>query len=113
MNEQTRRAENFRALHARPGIFAIPNPWDAGSARILAMLGFEALATTSAGFAFTIGKPDGHGAVTREEHLGNAKAIAAASSLPVSADLEGGFGDAPEDCARTIRLAAEAGVVGG
>jgi len=103
----------FAALHEEPGVFVIPNAWDAGSARLLQNLGFQALATTSAGFAFTIGKPDGHGAVTREEHLGNAKAIAAASSLPVSADLEGGFGDAPEDCARTIRLAAEAGVVGG
>src|SRR5262245_55859059 len=113
MISQKEKGRIFAALHEKPGAFVIPNAWDAGSARLLQNLGFLAIATTSAGFAFTIGKPDGTGAATREEHLGNAKAISEATSLPVSADLEGGFGDAPEDCAKTILLAAEAGVVGG
>jgi 2-methylisocitrate lyase-like PEP mutase family enzyme len=113
MISQEEKGRMFAALHEEPGAFVIPNAWDAGSARLLQNLGFQAVATTSAGFAFTIGKPDGMGAVTREEHLGNARQIAEATSLPVSADLEGGFGDKPEDCARTIELAAEAGVVGG
>lgn len=91
----------------------MPNPWDAGSARILESLGFEALATTSAGLAFSLGKPDGEGAVTREETLENARAIIAATNLPVSADLENGYGDDPETCAETIMLAAQAGLVGG
>src|SRR5262245_10393203 len=111
MNLQTTRAEAFKALHERPGVFAIPNPWDAGSAKLLASLGFEALATTSAGFAFSLGKPDG--AVSREETLRHARVIVEATSLPVSADLENGFGDEPETCAETIRFAAEAGLVGG
>src|SRR5262245_55540877 len=111
MNLQMTKAEAFKALHDRPGVFAIPNPWDAGSAKLLASLGFEALATTSAGFAFSIGRPDG--AVTREETLGHARAVVEATSLPVSADLEKGFGDEPEACAETIRLAAKAGLVGG
>jgi 2-methylisocitrate lyase-like PEP mutase family enzyme len=110
---QTARAEAFRALHARPGVFAIPNPWDAGSARMLAALGFEALATTSAGFAYTLGRPDGEGAVTRDETLANARAVVEATSLPVSADLENGFGDDPAACAETIVRAADAGLVGG
>jgi 2-methylisocitrate lyase-like PEP mutase family enzyme len=113
MTSQSARGEAFRALHARPRIFAIPNPWDAGSAKMLAALGFEALATTSAGLAFSLGKPDGEGALSRDETLANARAIAAATPLPVSADLENCFGDAPETCAETIRLAAEAGLVGG
>jgi 2-methylisocitrate lyase-like PEP mutase family enzyme len=113
MISQTEKGKAFAALHEEPGVFVIANAWDAGSARLLQHLGFQALATTSAGFAFTIGKPDGERAVSREEHLGNIRAIAQASSLPVSADLEGGFGDPPEDCAKTIRLAAEAGAVGG
>ena len=113
MNLQMKRAEAFKALHERPGIFAIPNPWDAGSAKLLASLGFEALATTSAGFAFSLGKPDGAGAVSREESLGHARIIVEATSLPVSADLENGFGDEPETCADTIRLAAKVGLVGG
>jgi 2-methylisocitrate lyase-like PEP mutase family enzyme len=100
-------------LHARAGIFVIPNPWDAGSARILAMLGFEALATTSAGYAFSIGKPDAEGAVSRDDMLANARVIVDATSLPVSADLENGFGDDPGSCAQTIALAAQAGLVGG
>ncbi len=113
MISQQEKGRIFEALHEEPGAFVIPNAWDAGSARLLQNLGFQAIATTSAGFAFTIGKPDGIGAVSREENLGNARAIAQATSLPVSADLESGFGDAPEECARTIELAAEAGVVGG
>lgn len=113
MTTQHERGEAFRELHRRPGIFAVPNPWNAGSARMLAALGFEALATTSAGLAFSIGKPDVEGAVTREETLANAREIAAATPLPVSADLENGFGDDPEACAETIRLAAAAGLVGG
>lgn len=111
---QSEKAERFRALHARPGAFVIPNPWDAGTARILTSLGFEALTTTSAGLAFTLGKRDGVGIVTREETLANARAIVEATDLPVAADLENGFGDAPEIVAETIRLAGErAGLVGG
>lgn len=110
---QSTRAQAFRALHERPRIFAIPNPWDAGSAKMLAALGFEALATTSAGFAFSLGKPDGEGAVDRDETLANVRAIVNATPLPVSADLENGFGDDPATCAQTIRMAAEAGLVGG
>jgi 2-methylisocitrate lyase-like PEP mutase family enzyme len=112
-SSQAEKGERFRALHARPGAFVIPNPWDAGTARILAGLGFEALTTTSAGLAFALGKRDGMGEVTREETLANAGAIARATDLPVAADLENGFGDEPEVAAETIRLAAEAGVVGG
>jgi 2-methylisocitrate lyase-like PEP mutase family enzyme len=111
--EQTERARRFHALHERPGAFAIPNPWDAGSAKLLAAMGFEALATTSAGYAFSIGKPDSRGAVTRDETFENVRAIVAATSLPVSADLENGFGDDPASCAETIRMAARAGLVGG
>jgi len=113
MTTQQRKAENFRTLHQRPGAFIIPNPWDAGTAKLLARMGFEALATTSAGLAFALGRPDGEGAITRTETLANARDIVAATELPVSADLENGFGDRPEDCAATIRLAAEAGLVGG
>src|SRR5215470_9916769 len=94
----------FQQLHQRPETFVIPNPWDAGSARILTALGFEALATTSAGFAFSIGVRDD--ATTRAEVLDNARSIVEATHLPVSADLMHGFGRSPEDCAETIRLAA-------
>ena len=107
------RGEALRKLHEGPGIFVIPNPWDAGSAKMLADLGFEALATTSAGVAFSLGKPDAEGIVTRDEALANARAIIDATPLPVSADLENGFGDDPQTCAETIRLAAEAGLSGG
>ena len=111
---QVEKGQRFQALHVRPGAFVIPNPWDAGTARILAALGFEALTTTSAGLAFALGKRDGVGQVTREETLANARAIAEATDLPVAADLENGFGDAPETAAETIRLAGEtAGLVGG
>ena len=113
MTDLTDRATAFRALHEGPACFAIPNPWDAGSAKMLAALGFPALATTSAGFAFSIGRPDAANAVSRDETLQNARAIVEATPLPVSADLENGFGDAPEDCAETIRQAAAAGLVGG
>src|SRR5262245_37294476 len=111
---QLQKGERFKALHARAGAFVVPNPWDAGTARILEGLGFEALTTTSAGLSFMLGKRDGEGTVTREETLANAKLVADAVDLPVAADLENGFGDAPEAAARTIRLAGEqAGLVGG
>ena len=110
---QAEKAKRFEALHARAGSFVIPNPWDAGSARILESLGFEALATTSGGLAFALGRSDGFGAVSREEALDNARSIVNATDLPVSADLENGYGDAPEEAAETIRLAAETGLVGG
>jgi 2-methylisocitrate lyase-like PEP mutase family enzyme len=103
----------FRALHERPGCFVMPNPWDAGTARILTALGFEALATTSAGYAFATGRRDTFGGVTRDDTFANAKAILQATELPVSADLEEGFGPEPETCAQTIRLAAELGLAGG
>ena len=106
-------AETFRKLHAGPGIFVIPNPWDAGSARLLEQMGFKALATTSAGLAFSLGRPDGENAVSRAETLANAAAIVAATSLPVAADLENGFGPRPEDCAETIRQAGAIGLAGG
>jgi 2-methylisocitrate lyase-like PEP mutase family enzyme len=110
---QNDKAVRFRALHARAGAFVIPNPWDAGSARILASLGFEALATTSAGFAFSIGRKDQAAAVSRDEILANAKDIIDATDLPVAADLEAGFGRTPRDVAETIRRASAVGLVGG
>lgn len=113
MPTQAEKAKAFRALHERPGAFVIPNPWDAGSAILLAELGFEALATTSAGLAFALGRPDAEGALSRDEILDNARAIVGATGLPVSADLENGFGDDPANCAETIRRAAQAGLVGG
>jgi 2-methylisocitrate lyase-like PEP mutase family enzyme len=100
--------QRFRELHATP--FVIPNPWDVGSARILASLGFRALATTSAGFANALGRPDGR--VTRDEALEHCRQIAAATPLPVSADLENGFGDAPATVAETIALASRTGLAG-
>ncbi|CAG0970396.1 oxaloacetate decarboxylase [Burkholderiales bacterium] len=113
MSTQAERARAFRALHEREGIFAIPNPWDAGTAKVLASLGFEALATTSAGLAFALGRPDGAAAVGRDETLAHAAAIVQATPLPVAADLENGFADDPDGCAETIRRAAAAGLVGG
>jgi 2-methylisocitrate lyase-like PEP mutase family enzyme len=109
---QTERGEAFRRLHEEPGAFVIPNPWDAGAARILAGLGFQALATTSSGLAWTLGRRDGQSAVSREEALRSAASIVEATPLPVSADLENGFGDSPEAAAETVLLAAEAGLVG-
>ena len=111
--ELNARAESFRRLHDRPGIFVVPNPWDAGSAKLLESLGFEALATTSAGYAFSLARPDAAAAIDRDGTLANARAIVDATSLPVSADLENGFGDDPQSCADTIRMAATAGLVGG
>src|SRR4029077_10356113 len=108
---QAEKGQRFEALHQRPGTFVIPNPWDAGSARILAALGYEALATTSAGFAFAIGKRDG--ATSREELLAHLRGLTAASDLPGSADPAECFGDDAATVAETIRLAAEAGIVGG
>jgi 2-methylisocitrate lyase-like PEP mutase family enzyme len=109
--KQEEKAQAFRALHQREGAFIIPNPWDVGTARLLSHLGFEALATTSMGYAFSLGRRDG--VLNREETLAGAAAIVAATELPVSADLENGFGDAPEAAAETIRRAAEVGLVGG
>lgn len=105
------KAVRFRALHAGPGAFVIPNPWDAGSARILAAVGFQALATSSGACAGTLGRRDG--AVSRDEALAHARTIVAASDLPVSADLENCFADEPAAAAATIRLAADVGLVGG
>lgn len=111
MTDLLAKAKSFRALHQREGAFIIPNPWDVGSARMLAHLGFEALATTSMGYAFSRGQLDG--SMDRQQTLTYASEIASATDLPVSADLEGGFDDAPEAVAETIRMAAIAGVVGG
>lgn len=113
MPTQLEKALAFRALHQRPGAFVIPNPWDAGSTLLLNAFGFEALATTSAGHAFAQGRQDGGGGIGRAATLTNARAIVEATDLPVSADLENGFGDAPEACAETIRAAAAAGLAGG
>ena len=107
---QSEKAARFSALHNGPGAFVIPNPWDVGSARILAGLGFKALATSSAASASALGRRD-HG-LTRDEALSHARLIVDATDLPVSADLGNGFGDAPEAVAETIQLAAEVGLVG-
>src|SRR5262245_19258754 len=108
---QSQKAAQFEALHRGPGAFVIPNPWDAGSARMLDRLGFKALATSSGASGGVLGRRDGQ--VGREEAMEHAHAIVSATDLPVSADLEKGFGDAPTVVAETIRLAAEAGLVGG
>src|SRR5580658_7793530 len=100
MATQAEKGAAFYALHARAGAFLIPNPWDIGTTRVLTQLCFEALATTSAGFAFSVGKRDGM--TGRDEMLAHAAAVVAATDLPVSGDLENGFGDAPEDAAETI-----------
>lgn len=113
MTTQAEKAVIFQALHERKQPFVIGNPWDAGSARILTSLKYEALSTTSAGLAFSLGRKDGTASVSRSEALANAKSIVEATILPVAADLENGYGHAPEDAAETIRLAAEAGLVGG
>lgn len=110
MASQAEKGKAFRALHQRDEAFIIPNPWDVGTARLLQSLGFEALATTSAGFAFSIGKPDG--AVDRETMLAHAADLVAATDVPVSADLENGYGDDPAYVADTVRLAASAGLAG-
>jgi 2-methylisocitrate lyase-like PEP mutase family enzyme len=110
--EQNAKAQLFRSLHERPGAFIIPNPWDAGTAVLLAGLGFEALATTSAGLAFSLGRRDA-GGITRDEAIANVRSIVLAAPLPVSADLENGYSDDPAAAAQTLVLAAEAGAVGG
>jgi 2-methylisocitrate lyase-like PEP mutase family enzyme len=107
---QLQKATRFRALHEGP-LFIIPNPWDLGSARVMEALGFEALATTSSGFAFTLGRLDG--AATLDEVIEHTRALAAATDLPVSVDLENGHGPEPEAAARAIERAAEAGAAGG
>ena len=108
---QTDRARAFKKLHDGDGMFVLPNPWDIGSAKILADLGYKALATTSSGFAASHGLEDYQ--ITRDMKLAHIRTLTGAVSLPISADLENGFGDAPEDCAETICLGAEAGLVGG
>jgi 2-methylisocitrate lyase-like PEP mutase family enzyme len=110
MATQQDKALRFQALHRGPGAFVIPNPWDGGSARLLAGLGFQALATSSGAAAGVLGRRDG--AITRDEALAQVRIIVAATDLPVSADLEKGFGDSPEVVAETVRLAAQAGLVG-
>ena len=110
MTTQADKAETFRELHAGQA-FVIPNPWDAGSARVLEALGFQALATTSSGFAFTLGRLDGD--VTLDEVVGHAAALAAATRVPLSVDLENGYGPDPSDAALAITRVAEAGAVGG
>jgi 2-methylisocitrate lyase-like PEP mutase family enzyme len=110
---QEQKGERFRKLHEGPGAFVIPNPWDAGTARILTHLGYEALTTTSAGLAFSLGRRDQAGVITRTEALENARSIVDATELPVAADLENGYGHSSAVVAETIRLAAQAGLVGG
>src|SRR5262245_429765 len=105
------KALQFQELHRRSGAFLIPNPWDAGSARLLAGLGYEAFATSSAAAAGVLGRRDGR--MSREESLANARTIVEATDLPVAADLENGFGDSPDSAAETIQLAASIGLVGG
>ncbi len=107
---QAEKGRTFRALHERDGAFVIPNPWDVCTARLLAHLGFEALATTSAGYAFSVGQRDN--TISRDAMMEHVAAIASATDLPVSGDLENGFGDAPEVVAETVQLAAEAGLAG-
>ena len=111
MRTQSEKGTIFRALHERDRAFIIPNPWDIGTAKLLAHLGFEALATTSAGYAFSIGRRDN--TVGRDKMIAHVREIVAATDLPVSADLENGFGDDPETVAETIKLGAAAGLVGG
>ncbi len=109
---QVEKGERFRKLHEGPATLLLPNPWDAGTAKALTALGFEALTTTSAGLAWTLGRTDGTRSVSRDEALANAKAIVDATPLPVAADLENGYGDDPRTVAETITRAAQAGLVG-
>src|ERR671912_649057 len=111
MNAPSDRFERFRRLHEGPGMFVMPNPYDAGSARVLEGLGFPALATSSGACAGVLGRRDGK--VSRDEALAHARLIVDAVEVPVSADLERGFGDSPEDAALTIRMACDAGLAGG
>src|ERR1051325_8017534 len=113
MRTQAEKGRVFRELHARPRILILPNPWDAGTARLLASLGFEVLATTSLGMANALGRADGEGTVSRAELLENCRIIAEATDLPVNADLENGYADDPKEAASILRDSAEMGVVGG
>jgi 2-methylisocitrate lyase-like PEP mutase family enzyme len=113
MLTQAERARAFRALHEQPGIFIMPNPWDAGTAKLFASLGFEALATTSLGLANALGRVDGALAISRDELIANCRDIAAATDLPVNADLENGYANDPGEAATIFKLAADAGIVGG
>jgi len=113
MPTQAEKGRLFKERHARPGILVLPNPWDAGTARLLQSLGFEALATTSLGMSNALGRADGEGAVSRAELLENCRVIAAATDLPVNADLENGYADDPKEAATILRDAAAVGIVGG
>jgi 2-methylisocitrate lyase-like PEP mutase family enzyme len=113
MRTQAERARLFRTLHERPGIFIMPNPWDAGTAKLFTSLGFEALATTSLGLANARGRVDGTLSISRDELIANCREIASATELPINADLENGYADDPREAAKIIRLAADAGIVGG
>src|SRR6201989_3043743 len=113
MRSQAEKGRSFRERHKRPEILILPNPWDAGTAKLLASLGFEALATTSLGMANAFGRVDGEGSVSRVELLENCRVIADATDLPVNADLENGYADDPKEAATILRDAAEMGVVGG
>lgn len=113
MRTQAERARLFRTLHERPGIFIMPNPWDAGTAKLFTSLGFEALATTSLGLANARGRVDGTLSVSRDELIANCREITSATELPINADLENGYADDPRKAAEIIRLAADAGIVGG
>ena len=113
MRSQTEKGRLFRELHQRPGILILPNPWDAGTAKLLASLGFEALATTSLGMSNALVRADGEGVVSRAELIENCRTIAGATDLPVNADLENGYADDPKEAAAILRDAVEAGVVGG
>jgi 2-methylisocitrate lyase-like PEP mutase family enzyme len=112
MKTQEEKAQDFQSLHTQPGCFVIPNPWDAGSAKMLASLGFKALATTSAGLSSSLGLPDGQGLISKEDTLANARDIVLASDLPVSADLENGFHHQPDGVFDTIKSAGNMGLVG-
>jgi len=105
-------AQRFRALHARAGLFVMPNPWDAGTAKLLRDLGFEAIATSSAALAWSLGKPDASGRVTRDDAIAHARILHQATGLPVNGDFESGYGDTPGEVAETIRRAIDAGVAG-
>jgi 2-methylisocitrate lyase-like PEP mutase family enzyme len=113
MRTQAEKGRLFRELHQRPGILILPNPWDAGTAKLLASVGFEALATTSLGMSNALGRVDGEGSVSRAELLENCRVIAEATDLPVNADLENGYADDPREAATILRDAAQMGVVGG
>jgi 2-methylisocitrate lyase-like PEP mutase family enzyme len=113
MLDQAEKGRRFRDLHQRPEILVLPNPWDAGTARLLQSLGFEALATTSLGMANTLGRVDGEGSVSRAELLANCRIVAEAVDLPVTADLENGYADDPQEAATLLRDAADVGIVGG